>query len=132
MIVDSSAVVALLRREEPADAVHLALVAGPVVGIAAPTLVESVMVMTGRHGVVGASMVARFVSEYAIDVLPFDAEHAAAAQDAFLRYGKGRHPASLNFGDCITYATAVVHGRPLLCIGADFPQTDLPLVTLEP
>jgi len=61
-------------------------------------------------------------------VIPFGTDHWTAAHDAFLRFGKGRHPARLNLGDCMTYATAKLAGEPLLCLGNDFAQTDLPLV----
>jgi ribonuclease VapC len=64
-------------------------------------------------------------------VLSFGDAHWRIAQSAFVRYGKGRHPAALNFGDCLTYATAYVAGEPLLCVGNDFAQTDLELV-LDP
>jgi ribonuclease VapC len=62
----------------------------------------------------------------------FDEVHASAALNAYSRFGKGRHPAALNFGDCCTYATASVAGRPLLCVGDDFARTDLLLVSLDP
>jgi ribonuclease VapC len=59
-------------------------------------------------------------------VVPFDDSHWALALDAYVRFGKGRHPSGLNFGDCLTYATAKLAGQPLLCIGDDFARTDLP------
>ena len=58
-------------------------------------------------------------------VVPFEAVHAREAREAFLRYGRGRHPAGLNFGDCLTYAVARVAGQALLFVGSDFRQTDL-------
>lgn len=77
----------------------------------------------------GLELLARFVEEAGLIVIPFEEEHWRAAADAFVRYGKGRDPAGLNFGDCMTYATAQLAGRPLLCLGEDFTKTDLPLAT---
>ena len=77
------------------------------------------------------TVLARFLQENAIQIVAFDEEHAAAALDAYSRFGKGRHPAALNFGDCCTYATAAIAGERLLCVGDEFPETDLPLVSLE-
>ena len=74
---------------------------------------------------------ARFLQENAIQTLAFDEGHAAVALDAYSRFGQGRHPAALNFGDCCTYPTASIAGERLLCVGDDFRQTDLPLVSLE-
>lgn len=59
--------------------------------------------------------------------MPFGEAHCAAAVDAWLQFGKGRHPAALNLGDCLAYAAARVGGQPLLCVGEDFPRTDLEL-----
>jgi ribonuclease VapC len=74
---------------------------------------------------------ARFLQENAIQTVAFDEGHAAAALDAYSRFGTGRHPAALNFGDRCTYATASITGEQLLCVGNDFRQTDLRLVSLE-
>ena len=74
---------------------------------------------------------ARFLQESRVDVLPFDDTHVDIALEAFSRFGMGRHPAALDFGDCCSYATATVAREPLLCIGDDFPQTDLELVSLR-
>ena len=72
-------------------------------------------------------MLSRFVTEASIVVVPFGDAHYSTAVDAWLRFGKGRHPASLNFGDCLSYAMAKVAERPLLCTGDDFVKTDLEL-----
>ena len=68
---------------------------------------------------------ARFLDEAAIAEVPFGAAHASVATDAWLRFGRGRHPAALNYGDCLAFATAKVAGQPLLCVGKDFSNTDL-------
>ena len=65
-----------------------------------------------------------------VDVVPFQADRWRVAAQAFARFGRGRHPAALNYGDCLSYASARVAGAPLLCVGGDFAQTDLELVPL--
>ena len=132
MIVDSSAVLAVMFREPNAETIVSTLEAAPEVGIAAPTAVETGIVLTARLGVVGRSLLARFLTEASVDVLPLTADHWPFAVDAYARYGKGRHPAGLNFGDCLTYALARAGDRELLCVGDDFPQTDLRIVDLGP
>jgi ribonuclease VapC len=95
------------------------------VAIGAPTLVETEMVMIGQAGTVGSARVARFLERNAVLEIPFGEAHRQAAIEAFTRYGKGRHPARLNYGDCMTYATAKVADHPLLFTGEDFARTDL-------
>jgi ribonuclease VapC len=96
--------------------------------VGAPTLLETGFVLCGRLGEQGPALLNRFVRQRGMLTVPFTADHWPVALEAFLRYGKGRHPARLNFGDCLTYAVAKLAGEPLLCIGNDFAQTDLPLV----
>lgn len=95
--------------------------------ISAATVLEATIVIEGRLGdrVVGA--LDRFFSRYRIDIIPVDADIADAARRAWRKYGKGNHPASLNFGDCFSYALAKIFGEPLLAKGSDFQQTDLEL-----
>jgi ribonuclease VapC len=88
--------------------------------------------VTARFGARGKTALARFLQENAIETVAFDDAHASAALDAYSRFGKGRHPAALNFGDCCAYATASIAGEPLLCVGDDFASTDLLLVSLDP
>ena len=71
-----------------------------------------------------------FLVEYDVRPVPFGADHWRVAAQAFARFGRGRHPAALNYGDCLSYASARVAGAPLLCVGGDFAQTDLELVPL--
>ena len=133
MLLDSSALVALVMAEDSARAVFDAISDAPTRAIGAPTLVETAMVLDGRRsaGSRGASSeLALVMARFEVAVLPFGQDHWPVAWAAFLRYGKGRHPAGLNFGDCLTYAVAKLSGLPLLCVGADFAQTDLTLVTL--
>ncbi|MFC4858943.1 type II toxin-antitoxin system VapC family toxin [Actinophytocola glycyrrhizae] len=128
MILDSSAIVTVFLREKGSERVLDALEAADACRVGAPTLVETAMVLTGRLGDDGRTMLLSFLQEVNVDVLPFGDAHWRTAQSAFVRYGKGRHPAALNFGDCLTYATAYVAGEPLLCVGEDFARTDLELV----
>lgn len=128
MIVDSSAIVAVLLRQPGYEPVLEQIAAAMAPAAGAPTLAETGIVLTARMGVAGKTLLARFVQESGLVVVPFGEHHWGAAVDAFLRYGKGRHPAALNFGDCMTYAVARVAGEPLLCLGEDFVKTDLPLV----
>jgi ribonuclease VapC len=131
VILDSSALVTIILRELGSDRVLDAIEAADACRVGAPTLVETTMVLTGRLGDEGRTMLLSLLQEVNIDVLSFGDAHWRIAQSAFVRYGKGRHPAALNFGDCLTYATAYVAGEPLLCVGNDFAQTDLELV-LDP
>ncbi|MBV9013101.1 MAG: type II toxin-antitoxin system VapC family toxin [Pseudonocardiales bacterium] len=128
MIVDSSALVAILLAEPGHQVLVDHLARAPVVGVGAPTLAETGIVLTAHLGVVGRSLLARLLHEVGAETVPCTAAHWPVAVDAFTRYGKRRHPAGLNFGDCLTYATCRLAGRPLLCVGDDFPQTDLELV----
>jgi ribonuclease VapC len=132
VILDSSAVLAILLREPGWEPLVRQIGEGDVAGIGAPTLVEAGMVLSARLGPTGKSLLARFLQETEMRVIAFTDSHWPVAADAYLRFGKGRHPAALNFGDCLTYATAAVAREPLLCLGDDFPKTDLPLVAIPP
>jgi len=125
VIVDSSAVLAVLLRQPGHELVLGALVSDDALGIGAPTLAESGIVLSARIGVTGRTLLYRFVEEANIQVVPFEEVHWDVAVDAFSRFGKGRHPAALNFGDCLTYAVASLADEPLLCLGDDFSRTDL-------
>lgn len=127
MIVDSSALVAVLVREPGYESVLRCLAADPAPAVGAPTLAETGIVLSSRLGVSGRTLLSRFVEETGLVVVPLGDEHWGVAIEAFLRYGKGRHPARLNYGDCLTYAVARLAGEPLLCLGDDFRQTDLTL-----
>ncbi len=127
MILDSSAIVAIVRAEPGYEEVLAELEAADSVAIGSPTLVETGMVLTGRLGLDARALLERFVQDFGVMVIPFGEAHWREALDAFRRFGKKRHPAALNFGDCLTYAVARLSDRPLLCLGNDFSQTDLRL-----
>lgn len=124
MIIDSSALVAIVLQEPEADDLLRRMRGAPSLAIGSATLLEAGIVLSARLQRDARGLLARLLQESGIAVVDVTEAHFGVAMDAWLRYGKGRHPASLNFGDCISYAIAVVAGAPLLCVGDDFPQTD--------
>jgi len=93
--------------------------------VGAPTMVEASMVLLGRTGEESLTDLRDFCARGGVDTVPFGAEHVDLAIDAFRRFGRGRHAAGLNFGDCFSYALAKATGEPLLFKGDDFSQTDI-------
>jgi ribonuclease VapC len=131
MIIDSSAILAIVGKEPGYERLLRALAHAQRTRIGAPTRLETGIVMTARFGPRGKTALSRFLQENAITTVAFGEEHAAESLDAYSRFGKGRHAAALNFGDCCTYAIASLAGEPLLCTGDDFVKTDLPLASLD-
>ena len=131
MIVDTSALISVVFKEPGHESVVRTLGTAELVGIGAPTLAEAGIVLAARLGPAGRVALENLVADIKASTVPFGADHYRAAVTAFERFGKARHPARLNFGDCMSYATAQLAGRPLLCVGDDFPQTDLALVSLS-
>lgn len=127
MILDSSAIVAVVFQEPGHEELLEKVLAAGEVAIGAPTLAETAIVVSARLGTDARPLLTRLLREGAIETLPFGEAQSGVAVGAWLRYGRGRHPAGLNFGDCLAYATARVAGRPLLCVGDDFSKTDLAL-----
>lgn len=125
MILDSSALISVVRDEQGRDRLVEAIEGASQVGIGTPTLTESSIVLVRRFGPAGRSILSRFLRDNGVAAVPFDERHWSAAAEAFIRFGKGRHPARLNYGDCMTYATARVADAPLLFVGDDFKKTDL-------
>ncbi len=125
MILDSSAVIAVIRGEPGEDRLVAAIEGAEAVGIGTPTLTEASIVLVRRMGIGGRHALGRFLEEMEVVSIPFDERQWSIAAEAFIRYGKGRHPAALNYGDCMTYATAHKADQPLLFIGGDFAKTDL-------
>ena len=122
--VDTSAILAVALDELEAETFKAALRRDGVL-IGWPTLFETRIVLAAKGFPNAADIVARLVATPSVTAVPFDAKHYAAAEAAFERFGKGRHPAALNMGDCFAYAVASVAGCPLLFKGADFPETDV-------
>ena len=125
MVLDSSAVVAILLEEAGHQDLLAKMKTAPGVAIGAPTLVETLMVLTAR--VRGEPILALRELLHAVEaeVIPFSDDHSWVALRAYLRFGKGRHPAALNFGDCLSYAAASIARQPLLFVGGDFSRTDI-------
>jgi len=125
MIVDSSALIALMFREPEAERIVASLAEAKLVAIGAPTLAETAIVLAAKVGEASRAILSRLVEDLDLIVLPFTAAQGREAREAFLRFGRGRHPAALNYGDCLTYATAKLAEQPLLFVGEDFGLTDL-------
>ena len=126
IVVDSSALIAILRREPEADSLLQVIAAAEGCLLSSVSLLETSMVLAGRTGNAEAwAELDALVARSGMQVVAQDAGLVGEARAAFLRYGKGRHPAALNLGDCASYALAKVRGLPLLFKGNDFPRTDL-------
>jgi ribonuclease VapC len=125
MIVDSSVLLAIVFREPGYERLVAELTEAGAVAAGAPTLAETAIVLTARLGAAADGMLERMLDEFGVQEIPFGEIHWREAVDAFRRFGKGRHPAALNFGDCLTYATARLAGDPLRFVGGDFARTGL-------
>ena len=127
MIVDTSALVAITFAEPGHQNLIAKLTDAATAGIGTPTLGETGLVLAARLGRDSRDLIIRLLDEFSIEQIPFGDHHWREAVDAYLRFGKGRHKARLNFGGCLTYAVARLANEPLLFTGDDFPQTDLAL-----
>lgn len=125
MIVDSSALLAVLFREPDAERYETALASAPVCRMSLANVFEASIVWEGRGGPAAGYRLDMFMEQVGIEMVSVTAEHVAAARRAWRRFGKGNHPAALNFGDCFAYALAEVAGEPLLFKGNDFALTDI-------
>ena len=128
MVVDSSALVAILREEPGHEPFLQKALSSDRTMVGATVAFETAMVLSGRWHRDARSTVHRLLRTIGAEIVPFTEEHYEAAVSAFLRYGKGRHPAGLNFGDCMSYAFARISGLPLLYSGDDFSKTDITAV----
>jgi len=125
MVLDTSAVMAVLLHEPIADRLVSAMEADRTRLISAASVVESSLVLLGRYGEAGEALLDRLLRGIGAEVVPVGEEQVVLARDAALRFGRGRHPAALNFGDCFSYALSVTRGEPLLFVGDDFSKTDV-------
>jgi ribonuclease VapC len=126
MVIDASAVIAILRAERETDIFLRAIVDAQETLMSAVNFNEACLVLAGRRG--GASEwqpLDALVQRAGVEIVPFDLALATGARMAFLRFGKGRHPAALNLGDCAAYALAKARDLPLLFKGNDFARTDI-------
>jgi ribonuclease VapC len=124
MTLDSSALVAILFAEPGYLGLVDRILEAETVRVGAPTLVEAGMVLAGRRGAPGSEL-DELVRELAITVVPFGEAEWHRASQAFARFGRGRHAAGLNFGDCLAYGVAAAAADSLLFVGEDFRHTDI-------
>lgn len=129
MVIDTSALLAVLFNEPERHHYNELVAAAPVRLISAGTYLETGIVIQARYGKLGMLSLKLFLTSAEIEIMPLDKEQSDIAAVAYASFGKGLHPAGLNFGDCISYALAKKRGEPLLFKGNDFPKTDITSVT---
>jgi ribonuclease VapC len=125
MVLDSSAIIAIHLKEPGYDRLIEAIDKAEIVVVGVPTLLETAMVLSTRLGRDARPLLFAFLRRVEAEVVAFNQEHLDAAVTAFLRFGRWRHPAGLNFGDSMSYAVAATAGMPLLFTGEDFARTDI-------
>ena len=125
MVVDSSALLAILLNEPDAEPIRRAFDRDDVRLLSAATLLEVSMVIESRKGESGGRDLDLLISKSKIEVIPVDESQVDEARRAWRRFGRGRHPAGLNYGDLFSYALARTTGQPLLFTGGDFARTDV-------
>jgi ribonuclease VapC len=126
MVLDTSALLAILFDEPERRSFTEAIEAAARRLLSAANFVEASMILESRYGAEGVRTLDRLLTTAAVEIMPVDSAQAYSAREAFRAFGKGRHAAGLNFGDCFAYALAKSSGEPLLFKGNDFTQTDLP------
>jgi ribonuclease VapC len=131
MIVDSSAIVAILGGEEEAESLVVTLMRAPIRRVSAVNYVETAIVLDSRRDPILSRGLDDFLRETQIAIETITSEQARIAREAYRDFGKGRHRAGLNLGDCFAYALAKVAGEPLLCKGDDFKKTDLEVADIK-
>jgi ribonuclease VapC len=125
MVIDTSAVLALLFNEPEADEIEAAIEADPVRMMSAASSVEAAIVVEARLGAAAGRELDLLLHKASIELVPVTAEQAEVARTAWRRFGRGRHDANLNLGDCFSYALARTSGEALLCTGRSFTLTDV-------
>ena len=125
MVLDTSAVLAILQDEPERRQFNEAIEVAETRSLSTASFVECSMILESRYGADGVRDLDLLIAKAQISLLPVDEDQAHLARRAFQKYGKGRHPAGLNFGDCFSYALARALDEPLLFKGNDFPQTDI-------
>lgn len=128
MVIDTSALIAILSKEPERDVFLKALVAAPARLLSAITALETAIVIEAKYGRDAPADLELLLYVSRIDIVPFDGKQFEAAARAWRNYGGGNHPARLNFEDCCVYALAKISGEPVLCKGSNFAQTDLEIV----
>jgi ribonuclease VapC len=130
MVIETSALLALLLNESEADDIEMAIDADSVRLMSAASCLESAIVVEARLGAAGGREFDLLLHTARIELVAVTAEQVDVARAAWRRFGRGRHAAGLNFGDCFSYALAATSGEPLLFKGDDFAQTDVARVSL--
>jgi ribonuclease VapC len=125
MVIDSSALIAILENETEAPQLAEAIESDSVRLLSAVSFVETSIVIENRRGKEGGKAFDLLLQTVPIEIIPVTQKQAMVARNAYMIYGKGRHPAKLNFGDCFSYALAKVYNEPLLFKGNDFDKTDI-------
>lgn len=131
MVIDTSALVAILQDEPERRAFNEAIEAAETRSMSTATFLETSIVIETRYGAEGLRNLDLLIAKAQIELVPVDVEQAHVARRAFVQFGKGRHPASLNYGDCFAYALAKVSGAALLYKGEDFSQTDIAALVVD-
>ena len=125
MVIDTSALVAMLNDEPEAERFEAAVEADQVRLMSTASYVETAIVIETRFGEPGGRELDLWLHRAAVDLVSLDSDQADAARVAYRMYGRGRHRAGLNYGDCFSYALAKMSGQPLLFKGDDFARTDI-------
>ncbi|EFI34620.1 PilT protein domain protein [Desulfonatronospira thiodismutans ASO3-1] len=125
MVSDTSAIIAILTGEPEADVLTRVIAESPDVMMSSFSVLETGIVLEARKGEAGGRELDLFLQRARVRVMPLDSEQVRIAREAWRRFGKGRHPAGLNIGDCCAYALAKSTGAPLLFKGHDFSKTDI-------
>jgi ribonuclease VapC len=125
MVLDTSAILAILQNEPERRQFNEAIEAADTRSISTASFVECSMILDSSYGADGVRDLDLFIAKAQVSLIPVDEEQADLARRAFRKYGKRRHPAGLNFGDCFSYALSTALEEPLLFKGNDFPQTDI-------
>ncbi len=125
MVIDTSALMAILQNETGRRLLNEAIEADDDRSLSTASFLETSMILESRYGADGIRDLDYLIARAQIVLIPVDAEQARFARDGFRKYGKGRHPAGLNFGDCFSYALSRFLEQPLLFTGNDFQQTDV-------
>jgi ribonuclease VapC len=125
MVLDSSAIVAIFLNEPDAAFLQRKITDDPIRLISAGTLIETGMLIESKLGATGGRELDLWLQRAKVEIVAVDEEQAEFARRGWRRFGKGRHPVGLNYGDCFSYALAVTRDEPLLFKGSDFPKTDV-------
>lgn len=131
MVIDTSAILAILQGEPERRIFLEAIEAADSTRMSVASFVETSTVIESRYGVEGLRDLDRFISRASIELVPVDAEQGQLARSAFSRFGKGRNRAGLNYGDCFSYAASISLGEPLMCKGDDFIHTDVSILDVR-